>query len=201
MDEASFIEKYINLEMEKDVRTCPVIEASTVAGYIIPEMKKNAASNRALRMKTDYKSIFTKLKVLNEWASLVNYRQPWDHKKYIKDSFGEYSYDTQSNKYFLFDIWSNIHYGYVGKSIGISAWALLSGAGAAQSIGSEVPDGYIARRLEKLGDADVFSALDDPRDQIAINIGMTLWDRHQQNITTSLLMERIRLNTSGLIDS
>ena len=205
MAETSFIDKYTNLDefkMKQDISSCPVLEASVVADYITLEMKKNVTSPRAQRMKADYQSVFSRLKVLHEWANLVNYGKLWDHKKYIKRTFGEHSYDTESSTYLLFDIWSNIHYGYIGKSIGMSAWTLLSGAGAAQLLNprSKVPDGYIARRLEKFGDADVFSALDDPRDQLAIDIGIKLWDQHQQTITTTLLMERIRANVLGLVE-
>lgn len=121
-------------------------------------------------MKADYQSVFTKLKVLNQWANLVNYDQTWDHKGYISTTFGEYSYDSECSAYLLFDIWSNIHYG------------------------------YIERRLGKFGDADVFSALDAPRYQLAINIGIKLWDQHQLHISTALLMERIRANISGLVE-
>ncbi|WP_449018615.1 polymorphic toxin type 44 domain-containing protein [Prevotella sp.] len=34
--------------------------------------------------------------------------------------------------FFFYDLWSNIHYGFIGKAVGFTEWELTAGAGAVQ---------------------------------------------------------------------
>ncbi len=80
---------------------------------------------------------------------------------------------------YRFDIWSNIHYGYVGRATGFSQPELTGGAGIEQ-IGSDL---YNYRHTHqwphRSPGADNWAASwDDPSDNAAIQIGIHLWDQY-----------------------
>lgn len=82
------------------------------------------------------------------WVERVNTGRPWDHKPIIREKFRadavhrlsfqnnhSESYDHKYKGYdYYLDIWSNIHYGYVGRSIGFTEKVLLSGSDIQQKI-------------------------------------------------------------------
>ena len=63
------------------------------------------------------------------------------------------------------DVWSNIHYGYVGRAQGLPEWLLYSGA---QRIG-----------------------ISDAGDEFAINLGFQLWREHGRGIAANDLHRAI----------
>ncbi|WP_207968376.1 polymorphic toxin type 44 domain-containing protein [Yersinia pseudotuberculosis] len=91
------------------------------------------------------------------WFMAVKSGAKWDHKPKIRDQFKAYAVSrplvgsgTLSKSYFhkyeehdyFYDVWSNIHYGYVGLSLGFDESYLLLGSTLEQvrtSIGSK-PD-------------------------------------------------------------
>ncbi|MEO0443635.1 MAG: polymorphic toxin type 44 domain-containing protein [Pseudomonadota bacterium] len=163
-----------------------------LASYMVLEMVKNARSKVAAVIKQKNSNTLEVYSVLMLWKSMVGNRRPWDHKPFIKKTYGEWSRDSDTNTQFNFDIWSNIHYGYVGRSVGFSAWTLKAGAGYAQKMAGTNPPGYWMRRIDSLGDADFLAAFDDPKDQAAIVIGINLWDQYKLNISTNKLVSAIR---------
>ncbi|WP_446028480.1 polymorphic toxin type 44 domain-containing protein [Lelliottia amnigena] len=78
------------------------------------------------------------------WYQTVKTGSVWDHKPKIRDKFGSVAVArplpppsrTPSKSYYhkykqydyFYDVWSNIHYGYVGLSVGFSEELLLSGS-------------------------------------------------------------------------
>ncbi|MGP9687782.1 polymorphic toxin type 44 domain-containing protein [Psychrobacter sp. AOP22-C1-C5] len=76
------------------------------------------------------------------------------------------------------DIWSNIHYGYVGRSIGFTANELLTGSNIAQYVSNAVI-------LEISGDTK--------DDKTAIEIGIELYEKYNlsKNITASIILREI----------
>jgi Bacterial toxin 44 len=58
----------------------------------------------------------------------------WDHKSTIRGTWGQWSKDKTTGIKYNFDIWSNVHYGYVGKACGFPDGILLDFAGAAQNL-------------------------------------------------------------------
>lgn len=95
------------------------------------------------------------IEALAIWTERVFSGRPWDHKIHIPNLFKhiavhreEYSKKSQKivkfesyyhkyNKHdYFYDVWSNIHYGYVGLSVGFDEKILLSGASSAQIIDS-----------------------------------------------------------------
>jgi len=126
----------------------------------------------------------------------------WDHKPFIKKNYGMWSYDDVSGNSYQYDVWSNVHFGYVGAASGFSDWELKSGAGVGQLLAGTSDVGifdkeYWRRRFSTLGDADVLAAFDDPKDQAAIQLGIDLWRKYGTELTADELMDAIRA-TSGL---
>ncbi len=118
--------------------------------------------------------LFDMIQAYYQWHELVKSRSTWDYKLILRKQYGEWSCDLSTKTMYNKDIWSNIHYGYIGLAIGFPEWDLLAGAGAAQVKAKTVPDGYWKRRLQEIGDADFLAAFDDPKDQAAIRVGFDL---------------------------
>ena len=72
------------------------------------------------------------------WAWKVRQGGDWDHKPKLQTMFdreGEYFYNRVpgTDKAISYDLWSNIHYGYVGIDVGIPDTDL-------QAFGNDPPD-------------------------------------------------------------
>lgn len=135
-----------------------------------------------------------KAKIL--WTERVFKGRPWDHKPQIKKKYShlavertEYStevkrmvtYKSFWHKYkdydFFYDVWSNIHYGYVGLSVGFDEDTLLNGADLAQIIDS------------KGGNAE-----DTIDDKISIKIGFALfykYGRYAEGLTAQDILNAL----------
>ena len=138
----------------------PYPPAMRTAEYICEEIKKNVKSlaakelisliskykmtplGRALVMSspladTTFRTLEVegRIRAYSKWASLVAGGKIWDHKDYIRVNIQEgqiWACDSTTRLKFMYDIWSNIHYGFVGKFVGFTEWELVNGAGAAQ---------------------------------------------------------------------
>ena len=105
------------------------------------------------------------------WVGLVQGGGPWDFKPDQLDNW--YQNDPDLTKPMDLaglqvrrDAFSNIHYGYVGRSLGYPRWLLELGGGAAQ----------IKARRSKLSYWRTW--FDDPVDNAAIRAGMDLYDQY-----------------------
>ncbi|UTO05414.1 polymorphic toxin type 44 domain-containing protein [Moraxella sp. FZLJ2107] len=67
---------------------------------------------------------------------------------------------------YFYDVWSNIHYGYLGLSVGFSEKVLLSGSWV-QQVGSDIKPAFKEKRLPR---ADT---LDDHTYTMRINTGFS----------------------------
>lgn len=169
--------------------------AQIVAAYIAQEMRTNAGTDVVARIRANWESWnpSRKFDALTEWRDQVNYGAPWDHKGHISSTWGNYQSDPTAGVEWFFDIWSNVHYGYVGRACGFSEWTLLAGAGLAQVRAGTNPDGYWDRRFDEVGDADFLAAFDDPKDQAACRIGFELWNSGTVSETSLLTLMRGRV--------
>ncbi|MCP4744825.1 MAG: hypothetical protein GY874_01595 [Desulfobacteraceae bacterium] len=112
----------------------------------------------------------------------------WDHKPIIAKQFhprtdDEQHYHLYGDRVYYYDVWSNIHYGYVGCASGFSESELLDGAGLEQ-IGSDIS------RIEwpnKTSQAKGLRAWDKANDRDAIQIGIELYKTNPNNVTASKL--------------
>ncbi|MBX8599677.1 PAAR domain-containing protein [Pseudomonas cichorii] len=128
------------------------------------------------------------------WTERVGQNRPWDHKPILSKRFvgiwhkqGEYDY--------FYDIWSNVHYGYVGVAGGLSESVLLDGAGVEQ-IGSDTwrfikdPKRFDGpRRTEGV---DGMRAWDDIPDRVSIIIGMNLYKEYPNGgLNGKVIMDKV----------
>lgn len=132
------------------------------------------------------------------WSLLVRQGGPWDHKKYIRSTFHprhalEQVWHRLGNWEYYYDIWSNIHYGYVGLACGFSKSTLLNGAGLEQ-VGSDI---LRKRWPQQRPGVSGMAAFDDASDQVAIGIGAQLYIATPRS-ATSAQVRRIVESTPGL---
>lgn len=88
------------------------------------------------------------------WVILVGPRRKWDHKPSIFPAFGKYSLDALKGKMYFNDVWSNMHYGYIGRVIGFSEKELIYGAAVAQAV-DDVTQKIGSARIKKLAESIV----------------------------------------------
>ena len=164
-----------------------------VIDYIQGEMLNNLKSSTFKKIQAEHKANghlvdpAKRLLALYNFAELVGYGKAWDHKKAIKQQWGTWALDASRGKQYRFDIWSNIHYGYIGKAIGFGADTLLDAAGVAQALHNQ--------EWLKVAKAITFQTgreLDDPEDQVAIAIGITLWNKYGNGVTAEQLLNSVR---------
>ena len=143
-----------------------------------------------------------KAAALGRWAWLTMPGGVWDHKTYFQEG-GEkheefatvgisaypWHHKYQGYEYF-YDIWSNIHYGYVGRYIGFVEDTLLDGAGLAQ-YGSDLTElKWPENRSDTNGEG--FRRFDDVTDYLSVRLGISLFERFTpQQLNGSLLMDEI----------
>ncbi|MCK1970529.1 polymorphic toxin type 44 domain-containing protein [Franconibacter sp. IITDAS19] len=193
-DGAIKVADYILNEIKTNVRGR---FANVIRGYIDDETIKNA------KKEWDNLPFYAKLAPRPEphlseaiivWHQTVKTGSVWDHKPKIRDMFGSVAVArplpppsrTPSKSYYhkfkqydyFYDVWSNIHYGYVGLSVGFSEWELLKGSSLEQHMtpGAEGDDtldditsmkiGFsLYHRFGKMADAltaqDILDALDN----------------------------------------
>jgi hypothetical protein len=121
------------------------------------------------------------------WALNVRQDGIWDHKPIISARFqsrqpgrAQFWHRLGPSDYF-YDIWSNLHYGYVGAACGFSDSALLDGAGLEQ-IGSDLFRGNLPRSSPGVSGLRRF---DDPSDREGIRLGIRLFRTNPRGVTAA----------------
>ncbi|WGV19726.1 polymorphic toxin type 44 domain-containing protein [Pseudomonas putida] len=192
-----------------------------VARYIAGEMNRNITHPSVLKMKrltsfnaTEEHAKFKKLPwyarllppdfqammvgntaaAMALWAERVGQNRPWDHKKVIRQQFGG-TWHKQGEVDYYYDIWSNIHYGYVGRAGGLSESALLDGAGLEQIASDtirKIDDWDEQDGPRRYADIDGMRAWDDIGDRVSISIGIKLHKQQPDGgITAKVLMDEV----------
>ena len=154
--------------------------------WIFEEMKRNAKSDTVSSIQMllkepewyefgrNYGSDINAGLVM--WGAKVAPGQDWDHKPQLQQ---RYDLQTSDDYYFkqpgtnrevFYDIYSNVHYGYVGRAAGFDADTLIQGA----SLGETVLTGD-----------------DDQGDQITMRIGIELYDKYGDDLTEEQLQQGI----------
>jgi len=126
------------------------------------------------------------------WAGNVRQGGCWDHKVIIPKMFHPRDPDLQhwhlyKNDLYYFDIWSNIHYGFVGKSCGFSDSDLLDGAGLEQYWS----DKYAEKIPKVTGSHPGMRRYDHEADRGTIQIGISLHKNDANNVTAKQLLKKI----------
>ena len=124
------------------------------------------------------------------WTERVAQNRPWDHKPIIKKLFktsavkrvinpktgtvGESQYHKYKTHDYFLDVWSNIHYGYVGMSSGFDESTLLDGAGLEQR-GTNFLRGEVSVRTGNTGGQRDW---DNIADRETISLGISLFRKY-----------------------
>ncbi|CAM3704790.1 hypothetical protein VA7868_01504 [Vibrio aerogenes CECT 7868] len=191
-------------KMNTSLGTCSHPDrALDVAKYIIGEMQRNVKSTQAYSIKlSNIEATFlpaAKIAAYAIWAERVGPGQPWDHKNKIS---GNHDLDTHGestqfhHKYrefeYFYDIWSNIHYGYVGKACRFSDAELLDGAGLAQLLDDAVKKNKSIQYSPSIPGFG-FRKFDDITDSISVRLGIALFHDYPDpnQITPDILMSYI----------
>ncbi|HUQ94141.1 MAG TPA: polymorphic toxin type 44 domain-containing protein [Bryobacteraceae bacterium] len=123
-----------------------------------------------------------KARALQKWKNLVKGGAVWDHKKPIRDMLGlkkgdfHFPIEGDNDHEYFYDIWSNIHYGYVGTAAGFSRWELQKGAAMGGAAGAN-----------------------DDIDVETVDIGIELWKRHGPNLTAEQLRTGVLAHTNRML--
>lgn len=136
------------------------------------------------------------------WTNLVRQGGDWDHKAYFTSEEGTQKFATLGkssykfhHKYkeyeYYYDIWSNIHYGYIGAMSGFSRDTLLDGAGLEQ-IGSDLYSHKLPTDRSGVNGAGM-RKYDDTTDNLSIRIGFQLLDKYPDpfDLTKEIVMNAV----------
>jgi len=139
--------------LRKSEQTGAVIaNGEEILSFIFDEFQKNASDDnetfKAIRQKLKFPEVWMPdygavvagkmFEAMMLFKDKVGYGKAWDQKRYIVSKWGKLSrlYGVLVD----YDVWSNIHYGYVGSLAGFSNDVLLDCAGIAQAVYSDVPE-------------------------------------------------------------
>lgn len=132
------------------------------------------------------------------WTQKVRQGGPWDHKGPIATRFhgrvsgGPQHWHLHGSTLYYYDVWSNLHYGYVGAAAGFSDEVLLDGAGLEQ-IGSTL---WRGQWPEKAPDVSGLRAWDDASDRAAVALGVALYRRKPQQLGGADLLDLVLHSTA-----
>jgi len=143
--------------------------------YMYQELIVNAQSKEAQAVHSVL-SIRETMLARTAWASLVRTGGKWDHKPILEKKLElktppDYWFPIRDDNEheWSYDIWSNIHYGFVGRSIGFDA----------QTLHYYAESGYPG------------AGKSDEGDVLSVQIGIDLWDKYQLALTQEQLHEAI----------
>ena len=174
--------------LDKNREDLNYAKGDTTLQYMYEEMKNNASSDYVKNIKNfkDLSWIPTANVTANAlWLNKVFDGQEWDHKPKLDSLLNlkgtNYGYLVwgNSDREFFYDIWSNIHYGYVGKAAGYSDFELQA-----------------ASSLNDLGKFNF-----DFKDTNAIKLGIELWNEtggNPNNLTPEKLRQKVISKASEL---
>lgn len=139
-----------------------------------------------------------RIQAYNKWKALVAGNMMWDHKSAIiqLQNSQKWACDSTTGLKFMYDIWSNIHYGFVGRFVGFTEFELINGAGYAQICDNkkslwEWTTAYVANRFVDIGDADILGGFDDAEDTQAIKAGFSLYNKFGKAVFALTLQDII----------
>jgi Bacterial toxin 44 len=174
--------------LDKNRSDLSYAKGDTTLQYMYEEMKNNASSDYVKNIKNLKEQWNPTSRGTADalWLNKVNKNQEWDHKPKLESFVNlpgtNYGYLVwgNSDREFYYDIWSNIHYGYVGKAAGYSDWELQLGASA--------NDLWETRQL-------------NGPDTKAVNLGIELWNEtggNPNNLTPEKLRQKVISKASEL---
>lgn len=206
-DQMEGVASYISGEMNNNIRHSSVLQMRTLISfdpYVETEKYMALPAYMRLGKAPDLfaLALAKRAKALAIWVERVGQNRPWDHKPVLRKRFNGV-WHKQGDYLYFYDIWSNIHYGYVGAAAGLSESVLLDGAGGEQIVSDMV------RKVEELSTklpADWvrsgprptqepwthLRSWDDVADRVAIGLGVKLFHQFPTGgLTTKVLMDAV----------
>ncbi|MFO3797074.1 MAG: polymorphic toxin type 44 domain-containing protein, partial [Anaerolineales bacterium] len=161
-------------------------DPSAATDWLLHTMQSNAQGPIAETLRQTHQKMgpLGRLVTVPIWIGLVKGDGPWDFKPEQK----KWGWNNLTGPMELAglqvrrDAFSNIHYGYVGRSLGYSRWFLELGAGIAQIQAGDSRWVYWK------------TWFDDPVDNAAIRAGMDLYDQyiaHGKQLDENALQEAL----------
>ena len=206
-DQMEKLANYIAGEMNTNINDPAVLKMTELINYdtnkAAAEFLKQPWYARLAGPPDFYTIAWTnKLEAMVIWTKKVGQNMEWDHKPKLRKLFPGVRHKQGKYDYF-YDIWSNIHYGYVGIIAGLSESVLLDGAGAEQIVSDsgrkaeelwkkpkeewELPGPHLTTSL-----SDGLRAFDDAPDRVSISIGVKLANHHPHGgITAKMVMDEV----------
>jgi hypothetical protein len=143
-----------------------------------------------------------KLEAMAIWTKQVGQNMEWDHKPKLRAMYSGVVRHKQGKYEYYYDIWSNIHYGYVGIAGGLSESVLLDGAGAEQIVSDSARK--VAELIEPNEERELpgprptaspwteLRSWDDVADRVSISIGIKLCRQYPHGgITAKMIMNEV----------
>jgi hypothetical protein len=134
------------------------------------------------------------------WAERVAPHRPWDHKPILRERLTKQKlfrkgWQRYGNEDYFYDIWSNLHYGYVGAACGFDDDELLGGAGLAQALSdayTSVKDGQGLTVQDHPENGAWANRFDDIPDHISIKLGAQLYRQIKPGaLTVAIVLKTI----------
>jgi hypothetical protein len=207
IDEMTPIAKYMASEMTRNPRSpvaLRILALNTSGEKCASDMYQAAARSWQASPDPTYcvsKSVVNQLQAMKLWYDQVRYDGPWDHKPEIKrrpefhSRTGSPEFHIFGNTAYNFDVWSNVHYGYVGLAVGFDRSLLLDGAGVAQLTHDLKQTPPWPNRS---GPWILPRSWDRSEDRIAIKLGFELYGRIPTQMLAEVLVREIT-KTKGLL--
>ncbi len=192
------------------------------ASYIYDEMMRNSRSTAlvGIRRLNEPGTFIGEGEGLLRFKRKVEANGPWDHKKTLrrggqnrgqdhpfKGVPAKWFYSPDTGDRYLFDVFSNVHYGYVGMAAGYPEDVLLDAAGHVQQRsedGMRRVQEFRARHPEPRDRHTAYLKMrwgergwDDEPDQAAVRLGMHLYNQYGNNMTLDDLNFELR-NWAGV---
>lgn len=203
-DQMEELARYIADEMNRNISHPSVLKMKELNSYDPEVEAKKVSFYLRFGHQPNYHSIALAkhAEAFVLWAERVGQNRPWDHKPKLRKIFPGVRH-KQGNYDYFYDIWSNIHYGYVGSIGGLSESVLLDGAGVEQIASDTI------RKIDEVATkpkehwrlpgphptASAWTELrswDDVADRVAISIGIKLSNEYLDGgLTAKIVMDEV----------
>jgi uncharacterized Zn-binding protein involved in type VI secretion len=184
-DQMEALASYIAGEMNRNIKHPAVLKMKELLSY------DSGAEARKFRSLPWYARLAgppnfngiewtLKLQAMAIWTKQVGQNMEWDHKPKLEAMYNGVVRHKQGNYEYYYDIWSNIHYGYVGTAGGLSESVLLDGAGAEQIVSDS------ARKVAEMKKPKEERTLPGPRPTASPWTELRSWDDVADRVSISI---------------
>jgi len=132
----------------------------------------------------NYQAGLIQFLLLNKTGGDWDYKQQIAHLEGLPFPGGGYAPIPNDSYVYYFDIWTNFHYGYIGRAVGLSGDLLHAAA--------DIPVDV------NVGPVHLNNGQTDPGDILSEQIGIDLWDHYQSGLTRNDILAAIEVPNNRL---